>query len=311
MEFIGNEIQQCRRAENVDTLNPKEYHLGCHCIHNNKPCRRILWFLILDGRFNVKSNIQMIYKEVITAFSNENAKNFKDMMEKIVKKAFDEKLSQKYSFLVHKNPSYETISTITSENKCLQFGPDCIVALNGLNEILKTAFRISFALNKDLVENNASSLSQKRERYYGSLLVNKHYDYSEKSSQNYQPSPNAFQIRSDLTELLEIIFPSHNESLVEFIREFGYNDNSKAHEPTKLEFFTNRSNVEHILTLMKYSLDVSDPWIPQYYKTNISQDVHSIQPTCNLFKVWLLGERNSLRKLISSDVGLVNLQGWR
>ena len=207
-EFIGNEIDECRRAETAVTLDPKEYRLGCHCIHNNEMCRRILWFLILEGRFNIKSNIQMIHREVLTAFWNENAKNFKDMMKKIVTKAFDEKMSKKYSFLILNSPSYEAISTITTEKICIKFGPDCIIALRGLNDILKTVFKISFSLNKDLVENNAASLSQKRERYYGSLLVNNHFDYYESVNQNYQLTPNAFQIRSDLKKLLEMIFPS-------------------------------------------------------------------------------------------------------
>ena len=317
MEFIGKDVTQCRPTHNSMIPNHNEYRLGCHCIRKYKTCQELLWFLILDGRFNVRSNTNMIYREAVTTFAFKSVNNFDAMIQDVVLTAFERKFSQKNLFLNHKNPRYKDVSDITTENKCVKFGPDCVVALRGINDVLRQIFRNSFALNKDLILGDVTAHSQRRERYYGTLLVNKNFDYSEEQNHEYQINPDANQMKNDLTKLLGITFPFQNVTFVRFMAKLGYADNFGTEDQdavfnlTKEMSFIKRSDNEIIMSSMKHSLDLSDPWIPQYYNINITKFKQAGYISRNLYKYWLLEESNGVQKLLSNGFKLGSLQNWR
>ncbi len=59
-----------------------------------------------------------------------------------------------------------------------------------------------------------------------------------------------------------------------------------------------RRNTDTIMTLMKYSLDLSNPWITQYYQAE-NDDMQTLQDNRNMYKLWVTGSENELIKLFS------------
>ena len=345
MEFIVSQIPKCRPTDNDTIPNHQEYRLGCHCIELNIGCRKILWYLILDGRFNVKSNTQVFYREAKTNFAHISVENFDEMIQKIVRPIFSKRFSTKNSILIeNNNSSYSIVNLVKSEDSCLLYGPKCHVALRALNEMLNKIFRNVFVLNKDLRPENGT-LNSRRERYYGTMLANSNFDHSLDIVHGYQKSPETFQLHNDLTKLFGIIFPTQNLSLVQFLGILGYDgydwSDSKNEAYFKLETVIhplectpckkisgtsnneksgccplqnqlfNRINMKMIMTLMKYSLDLSDPWIPQYYNYYQTPYKQTLQSSRNLYKKWLAEEENDLRNLVASGLNMDVLKGWR
>ena len=67
----------------------------------------------------------------------------------------------------------------------------------------------------------------------------------------------------------------------------------------------NRNNIQQIMSLMKYSLDLSNPWISQYYQgygNDASKQI--VGATRSLYKVWLAKGDNELLNLLSKDGNL-------
>ena len=63
-----------------------------------------------------------------------------------------------------------------------------------------------------------------------------------------------------------------------------------------------RTNTEAIMTLMKYSLDLSNPWVTKYYgKENGDRNNQSLGDNRNIFKVWLTNGGNELLKIFSMN----------
>ena len=323
MEFIGKEAITCHPANNETILRQKGYHLGCHCIETNEKCKEILWFLTLDGRFNIKSNTEIIYREATTSFAYTHVKDFNDMMEKVVLQIFEKRFKEKNANLISKSVLFKKVAKINTKDACIQYGPDCIASLQGLNDILNRIFRISFVLNKDLVLENTNSITQIRERYYGTLLVNRHFDYLNELHQRYPVTNEAFQIGTDLEKLFRLLTTSQN--LTQFLEMLGYADdsfgsrldisdhhiltpNSQSAEDSDL---FKRSNENILMSILKYSLDLSDPWIPHYYNKRNNQDRQSEHLTRNLYKAWLTEADNDIKKLLLNAPGIDILQGWR
>ena len=73
----------------------------------------------------------------------------------------------------------------------------------------------------------------------------------------------------------------------------------------------NRSNHKVVMTLMKYSLDLTDPWIPHYYNSNGNNKGQSTLLSRDLYKTWLAKENNEFKRLVSKGVNNNILQGWR
>ena len=63
-----------------------------------------------------------------------------------------------------------------------------------------------------------------------------------------------------------------------------------------------RNNTAMIITLMKYSLDLSSPWVTQYYQAEKERhDKLSIGDNRNLYKVWLTMTGNEILDLFSKN----------
>ena len=64
-----------------------------------------------------------------------------------------------------------------------------------------------------------------------------------------------------------------------------------------------RSNTQQIMSLMKYSLDLSNPWIPQYYHSYEDDDaMQTFGATRDLYKVWLAESDDELLKLSNREL---------
>ena len=334
-EFLINEVSTCRATPNKTIPNHDEYRLGCHCIEMHENCRKILWFLVFDGRFNVKSNTEIIYREATTSFANVQVNNFNEMVENVAMKIFEKRLSHKYSFLINQNLHYEQVARITTEENCIQFGLDCTVALHGLNEVLNRVFRLSYVLNQDLFPENEANNTTRRDRYYGTLLVNKHFDYLVPQNQIDQMTPETFQLNTDLQKILGIMLHAQNLSLIEFIGMLGYEDISESTSETyeskllkineagctllnknrdgclNLKQLFKRGNIKAIMSLIKYSLDMTDSWLPHFHNLKDKKDGPLILKTREMYKSWIARKDNDLRKLILNDFGAEMLHGWR
>ena len=65
-----------------------------------------------------------------------------------------------------------------------------------------------------------------------------------------------------------------------------------------MDLMFHRRNTDTIMTLMKYSLDLSNPWITQYYQAE-NDDMQTLQDNRNMYKLWVTGSENELIKLFS------------
>ena len=63
-----------------------------------------------------------------------------------------------------------------------------------------------------------------------------------------------------------------------------------------MDLMFHRRNTDTIMTLMKYSLDLSNPWITQYYQAE-NDDMQTLQDNRNMYKLWVTGSENELIKL--------------
>ena len=72
-----------------------------------------------------------------------------------------------------------------------------------------------------------------------------------------------------------------------------------------------RSNIPQILTLMKFSLELSDPWISQYYSSRDPGGLELFQKRRKLHQLWITDNDNELRKLMLNASTLQHLEGWR
>jgi len=198
--------------------------LGCYCLKANNKCRKILWFLSLDGRFSAKSNIEVIYHEAMTLYNSKFVGSFDELIDEIIYPIFFKKFSKKYEFLRRNSMNrYREIEKINSKRKCVLDGPNCYGALNGMNRLLNKFFRKFSVLNKEFDPRIPSSAFG-AERHYGTLLANINFLLEENRFNGNQPNVGSFQIQNDLTKLLQAVMPSPNISLFEFLGLLGYGD---------------------------------------------------------------------------------------
>ena len=63
-----------------------------------------------------------------------------------------------------------------------------------------------------------------------------------------------------------------------------------------------RSNIESIMSLMKYSLDLSNPWVTQYYQMeNEDHDKQTLGDNRDIYKFWLTMSDNRMLDLFLKD----------
>ena len=64
------------------------------------------------------------------------------------------------------------------------------------------------------------------------------------------------------------------------------------------------NNTEAIMTLMKYSLDTTSPWITQYYDKNREDNgSQTLGDNRDMYKLWLGNSDNEILKLFSKTGG--------
>ena len=69
------------------------------------------------------------------------------------------------------------------------------------------------------------------------------------------------------------------------------------------------TNVKQIMALMKYSMEISNPWISQYYYKNKEKDLENNEyGSRHLSKGWFSQNKDSLLKLFSRELDLDFLQ---
>ena len=69
-----------------------------------------------------------------------------------------------------------------------------------------------------------------------------------------------------------------------------------------LDGMFHRSNTETIMMLMKYSLDLSTPWVTQYYPSEKEgQDPQTSGDNRNMYKVWLPTSGSGILDLFSKN----------
>ena len=72
-----------------------------------------------------------------------------------------------------------------------------------------------------------------------------------------------------------------------------------------------RSNLPQILTLMKYSLDLSDPSLNQYRRYREHGGMGLSWKRRELHRLWITDDNDQLRRLILNASTLEHLRGWR
>ena len=292
--------------------------LGCYCLEVNENCREILWFLTLDGRFSVKANIEVIYREAITVFQRRFVESFDELIDQILYPIFITKFSKKHEFLRSNSVNrYREIETLDTKRKCLLDGSNCYVALNGINGLLNKFFRKFSVLNKEF-DPRVSSITFGAERRYGTLLANLNFLLDENQFKGNQPNVELLQIRTDLTNLLQAVIPSQNISLSEFIGLLGYgydeDENVLPHMQgccKMIDQMFDRRNIEKIMTLMKYTFGPSVPWLPQHFSSFEDKDMRTAELAKDMRRIGLDHADNESQKRVLQDNDLDYLQGWR
>ena len=61
-------------------------------------------------------------------------------------------------------------------------------------------------------------------------------------------------------------------------------------------------NTETIMSLMKHSLDLSNPWLTKYYgKENVGRNKQSLDDNRDIFKAWLANGGNEILNMFSTN----------
>lgn len=220
--FIGGSKPRCSILNSGSYKRQKMLLLGCHCLEMSNTCRDILIFLKQFGRFQAIAIKNLIYQEIRQTFDNEYIENFDDMIESIVYPAFFRRFRKRY--LTMKNelkigfPKGLRIRTFES---CVDDGPNCIVALNTMNELLLKVFRTFYVLNKDIMSSTKSS-SISRKRHKGTLVANLNF-LLEETSDNIKPPKTAFsKLQNDLSKLGRLITSSKIFTAPEIVQLLGF-----------------------------------------------------------------------------------------
>ena len=158
------------------------------------------------------------------------------MIEDIVLPTFEIRFAQKFTSLQKRYPeTAKKILNIKTEADCIDYGPDCVIAIDRFNETIQRFYRIFSILNKDYREDISSTNSKTWSQFIGSLLVNLNYQFdshdqemvsddSNNRKDSYHKSITSFQINKDLKRLLQHIISADQMSLADMISLLGYSD---------------------------------------------------------------------------------------
>ena len=223
--FMGGGIQGCSIPNPSLKNRPNKGVMGCYCIESNDKCRKILLFLKHFGRFRAMAVANILHREIKQAFEYPFANSFDEMIEKIVYPAFLRRFRERYESrpVQLQNQSSEAPS-IKILQSCLEDGPDCIVALNTMNDLLYKVYRIFHIMNKDIRPSLNSSLIA-RDRHKGSLVANLNFLLTEDLSNSKHPTAALSQLHRDLEKLGRLVTPAETLTLPEFLHLLGYTQN--------------------------------------------------------------------------------------
>ena len=234
----------CKELAEESNFQSGQRSVGCHCIEDNLKCREILHFLTLNGRFAVNGILNKLLHDTIRSFPMKSTTDFDAMMNEMLHPIFTDEFSQKLQFLKNKSINiHNDISKIKTEVDCWSYGPDCIVAIDRLNDTIQKLYRIFVVLNKEY-ENKSSFNRNDVKRNLGTLLTNLNFLLDSSDDSKYDGSSvtvpassshgkkhkHSLQLQKDLKMLLGNILPSDEITLTNMISFLGYADIME-HEP--------------------------------------------------------------------------------
>jgi hypothetical protein len=214
-DFFNEKNSKCIRRKNS---------LGCYCMETNANCTRILRFLTLNGRFSVKANVDIIYREAVLLLGYQSAETFEDLVNQILYPIFLDRFLQKNLEL----EKTQNVSSLPNEKDCWTNGPDFDTAFKIFDARLNNLFRTFYVLNRDLATTVGSS-SLKAERHFGTLLSNLNFALDTKANGNKGTNVEYSTLQADLKSLFEMIIPEENLSITDFLGLMGYSERLGAH----------------------------------------------------------------------------------
>ena len=196
-------------------------------------------------------NIELIHQEAMVLYEKTFVKTFDILINQIVYPIFTKRFSLKWALLlnntfnrdlaVQEYPDIRDIRNIITLEDCENFGLNCTVSLNRLDDTLNKFYRKFAILNKEY-DSSIYSSQVNSDRYYGTLVANMNFqldmDYEQlwhalKTSEHTQTLPTrtmfqtnvaSFQLQNDLVRLLDNIISSQNISLTDALGLLGYDN---------------------------------------------------------------------------------------
>ena len=134
--------------------------------------------------------------------------SFDSMINDIVIPIFTERFAARNSSLAANSfDEYVKITRIKKLQDCIDYGPDCIVALTNVDILLNKLFAKFHILNKDF-DPILKPLRLRHEHYYGTLVANMNFKLMDDVKSGYQPTSAYLQLQKDLSKLIQPILPT-------------------------------------------------------------------------------------------------------
>ena len=194
-----------------------------------------------DGRHSAISSLNIIFQDALKQNSSTFAQNFDDLVSHIIRPVY----SNRFSRRVNRFKSYwkETFKDthkafkIKNLDDCNKYGPDCITALALFESTFKMFYCVFNILNKEF-DSSMTSSDITWERYYGTMIANMNFQFDLKYEETWKmikmskiESPvlaqldvAASHLQNDLVRLLDLVVPSTDISLVDFLGLMGYSN---------------------------------------------------------------------------------------
>ena len=228
--FVDNNNQDGRCDSTIPMLNT----LGHYCLKKEN-CRKILHFLTLSGKHNIRANAQIMYQDTMIFYGNIYVESFDQIVDEVLYKIFQKRFQNKATYMENttfvgtfgsKNiddsglyKRIERVKSITTEEDCFNDGPDCMTAILILDGTLNKLYRILTVLNKDNSDDN---------RNYGTLTANviSELDPDGQISLNKKKEMLVVfsKIQMELQNLFHQIIPASDLPLISFLELLGYSD---------------------------------------------------------------------------------------
>ena len=210
--FVETVDQDLKCDYSVPMMNS----LGHYCMKNEK-CRKIVHFLTLSGKHNVRANIEVMYQDAIMSYGNSHVKTFDEIVDDVLYQVFEKRFANKDMYLknttfvnvfgtktINDKSSYkriEKVKAIIDEEDCLNDGPDCTTAILILDSTLNRLYRVLAVLNKGNLASN---------RNYGTLMANVISELDPKGRKSLKEKKDVVVAFSKLQVELKTLFSGNN-----------------------------------------------------------------------------------------------------